>query len=64
MTAEIVNLRKARKARDRAGREAEAAANRVKFGRAKADREATSLEEARKARALDAHRRDDTGGDH
>jgi hypothetical protein len=63
MAAEIVNLRKARKARDRAGREAEAAANRAKFGRSKDEREAESLEAARKARVLDAHRRDEPGGD-
>lgn len=62
MTAEIVNLRKARKARDRAGREAEAAANRSKFGRSKAERRTESLEDARKARVLDGHRRDETGG--
>jgi hypothetical protein len=63
MTAEIVNLRKARKSKARAVREAEADANRAKFGRARADRQASSLEEARKARALDAHRRDEPGGD-
>jgi hypothetical protein len=63
VTADIVNLRKARKARERAGREAEAAANRTKFGRSKSERQSSSLEEARKARTLDAHRRDEPGGD-
>jgi hypothetical protein len=61
MTAEIFNLRKARKAKHRAGREAEAAANRVKFGRSRTERQADSLEVARKTRALKAHRRDEPG---
>lgn len=36
--AEIVNLRRARKARDRSAREAAAEANRIAFGRTKAER--------------------------
>lgn len=39
MSAEIVNLRRARKARARREAEAEAAENRVRFGRSKAERE-------------------------
>ena len=38
MTAEIVNLRRARKAKARAGHEAVAAENRVRFGRTKDER--------------------------
>ncbi|HRO50867.1 MAG TPA: DUF4169 family protein, partial [Hyphomicrobium sp.] len=38
MSAEIVNLRKARKMRDRAAKEQRATENRVKFGRTKAER--------------------------
>ena len=56
--AEIINLRKARKKKARAAKEAEAAENRAKFGQAK---EARSQSEAAKDmldRKLDAHRRD------
>lgn len=55
--AKIVNLRDARKARERAARRAEGDANAAKFGRTKAERE---LEEARAAKArafLDGHAR-------
>ena len=58
MTADIVNLRRARKQKTRRDAEAAADANRLAFGRPKAERAATSLEKARFARALDAHRRD------
>ncbi|MER0237727.1 DUF4169 family protein [Fulvimarina sp. MAC8] len=53
---DIVNLRRARKAKARDDREAEAADNRVKFGTPPALR---SLEEARKTKAekaLDGHK--------
>lgn len=65
MTAEIVNLRKARKARDRVAKEKRAEENRVKFGRTKADREHVDAEKAISLRRLDAHRREDEndGGD-
>jgi len=59
MMAEIVNLRQARKAKARAEKEAEAAANRAKFGQTKAER---SAEEARRKLAekqLDSHKRED-----
>ncbi len=46
--AEIVNLRQARKARERAEREKQAAENRARFGRAKAE---TRLETARNEKA-------------
>lgn len=55
MTGEVVNLRRARKARDRAERETVAAANRVAFGRTKAERTVTTMEGARSARRLDGH---------
>ncbi len=56
--AGVVNLTKARKARDRAAKRAEADANAAKFGRSKAQR-ALEEAEAEKARAaLDAHKRD------
>ena len=52
--AEIVNLRQARKARDRASREAEAAQNRLLFGRTKAERRLSDAERAKAERELDA----------
>lgn len=54
--AKVVNLREARKARERAARRVEGDANAAKFGRTKAERQ---LEEARAAKArafLDGHR--------
>jgi hypothetical protein len=57
MTAEIVNLRKVRKARDRVDKEKRAEENRLKFGRTKAEREREEAEETIAVRRLDAHRR-------
>lgn len=56
--SEVVNLRQARKRKARADKEAEAAANRTKFGRAKAERRQTAAERARAARDLDGKKRD------
>jgi hypothetical protein len=39
MTADIINLRKARKAKERADATATAAENRIKFGRTRSERE-------------------------
>ena len=58
--AEPINLNRARKARQRLKKRAQADGNAVKFGLTKAEK---SIEKARaeKARAdLDAHKRDDT----
>jgi hypothetical protein len=60
MAAEIINLRKARKARDRADKQRRAEENRAKFGRTKAERETSKLDNTRTVRRLDAHRRDDS----
>ena len=57
--AEIVNLRLARKAKARAAKEANAAANRAAFGRSKADKSAAGIEVARAIRLLDGAKRDD-----
>ncbi|MEQ1578396.1 MAG: DUF4169 family protein [Hyphomicrobium sp.] len=43
MTADIINLRKARKAKARVDKDKQTAQNRVRFGRTKAERECTSL---------------------
>lgn len=53
---EVVNLRRARKARDRATREEEAARNRARFGQAKAARTTARAERDRAGMALDGHR--------
>jgi phage protein D len=51
MTGSVVNLNKARKARDRAEEKAQADANALKHGRSKAQRllEATQADKARRA---------------
>ncbi|MBJ6986301.1 MULTISPECIES: DUF4169 family protein [unclassified Devosia] len=57
--AEILSLSKARKAKAKVEKETTAEANRLKFGRTKAERE---LEEAKKLlsdRQIDAHKRDE-----
>lgn len=56
--AEIVNLRQARKARDRKQAEQQAAENRVKFGRTKAEKKKQKLDDARDASRLDGARRE------
>jgi hypothetical protein len=58
MSAEIVNLRRARKDKARAGKEREAEANRIAFGRTKAEKLATKAERDAGARKLDGHKRD------
>lgn len=55
---EIVNLNKARKARDRAARAETAAANRAKHGRTAAERAAEAQAEARRRALLDGARID------
>ena len=55
---EIVNLRRIRRARDRAVRAEDAARNRAAFGRAREERSASDEERRRQGATLDAHRRD------
>ena len=57
--AEIINLRKARKKKARAEKEAEAAENRAKFGQPKEERSQSETAKDLLDRKLDAHRRDD-----
>jgi hypothetical protein len=60
MTAEIINLRKARKARQRLQAQDRAAENRAKFGRMKAERKAGDARRDLAERRLDgAHRQSD-----
>jgi hypothetical protein len=53
MTGDVVNLRQARKLRDRARREADAEANRRKYGRTKQEKRAEAAEQDRNARTVD-----------
>jgi hypothetical protein len=54
---DIINLRRARKAKTRADREAKAAENRVRHGRTKAAKAEAAGSAALEAARLDAHRR-------
>jgi hypothetical protein len=57
--AEIVNLRRARKAKARQENDSVAAANRIVHGRSKAEKQRLAAEKERAERTLDGHRRDD-----
>lgn len=61
MSAEIVNLRRARKAKARADKEREAAQNRVTHGRSKGERRLTEAQAEREQRAHEGHRRPGSG---
>jgi hypothetical protein len=58
VSAEIVNLRRARKAKQKAEAAAQASAQRAAHGRTRAEREASAHEQKRLAVTLDGHRRD------
>jgi hypothetical protein len=55
--AEIINLRRARKAKARAEQAATADANRIAFGRTKAEKAAAAAEAAQRDAVLDGARR-------
>jgi hypothetical protein len=57
--AEIVNLRRARKAKARAAKDRKAAENRVAFGRTKDERKQTEAQRALDESRLAGHRKDD-----
>ncbi len=57
--AEIINLNRARKARDKSAAKADAAANRVTHGLTKAQRDAAKTERERLSRLLDQTKRED-----
>jgi hypothetical protein len=61
--AKIVNLNRARKARDRAAAEAKAAANRAAHGRTRAERAKDAVAKAQRDALLDGARLDDVPGD-
>lgn len=56
---EPINLNKARKARARAADKAQAAENRVRFGRSKAEKTVSKLEAERARRLHDEKKRDE-----
>lgn len=56
--AEIVNLRQARKSKDRNRKQQEAAENRIKHGRTKADRRKDQSEADRRHRTMDGKQLD------
>ncbi len=56
---EVINLRRARKAKARVEAEHKAAANRAAFGRTKAEREAAAAEAAKRDKALDGAKREE-----
>lgn len=56
MTAEIVNLRRVRKAKARAEKEAAAAANRARFGRTTAEKHHQAKQTDLAERRLDGHK--------
>ncbi|WEK47346.1 MAG: DUF4169 family protein [Candidatus Andeanibacterium colombiense] len=56
--AEIVNLRAARKAKERAGKQAQTDANRAKFGQTKQAKQARQREAERAESLLDGAKRD------
>lgn len=59
---EIVNLKRARKGKARAQKEAAASANRVAFGRTKAEKQGAELEAGAASRKLDGHKREPNDG--
>ncbi len=58
MTAEIINLRRTKKNLARLEKEKVAGANRTKFGRSKAEKKVTAIENARSTTTLDGKKRE------
>ncbi len=56
--ADILSLSKARKAKARTEKTATAEANRLNFGRSKAEKQKDSLEKALSGKRIDGHKRD------
>ena len=56
--AEIINLNRARKAKTRVDKAAQASANRARFGRTKAQKQGDAAETAKVSRLLDESKRD------
>jgi primase-polymerase (primpol)-like protein len=58
MTADIVNLRRARKSKARTEREKQAADNRLAFGRSKSEKTLAKSERDLALKAIEGHRRE------
>jgi hypothetical protein len=58
--SDIVNLKRARKAKARVAAETEAAANRFKYGQSKTEKSLMKKNKEAAARKLDGHKRDDS----
>jgi hypothetical protein len=58
MPAEIVNLRRARKAKAQSERQRQAETNRALFGRTKAEKTRQAAEREQAVRSMDNHHRD------
>ena len=56
---EVINLRAARKARDRAAKASAAETNRARFGRTRAEKQAVLADTARREKLLDSARLDE-----
>jgi hypothetical protein len=61
MSGDVINLRMARKDRERQAKEKEAAQNRRAFGETKGEREHQHLSAEKASRHLDAHRLEASG---
>ena len=59
--ADVININRARKVRDRAAKAQKAVENRARFGRTKAEKAADAAEKARTERQLDQAKRDQAG---
>ncbi len=57
--ADIVNLRTFRKLKQRSAKDADAEANRLKFGRSKAEKLKVTSEKERAEKHIDGHKRED-----
>jgi len=57
--AEIISLSKARKAKARVAKEAQATENRIVFGKTKAERETAASQKLLETKKLDGHKRED-----
>ena len=56
--ADVISLSKARKQKARADKDATAAANRLQFGRTKAEKQKAAAEKAIAVRTIEAHKRE------
>lgn len=62
--AEIINLNKKRKAKNRLLKEKKAAENRIRFGRTKREKQVAKLEQDRNERILDGNKLDEKEEEH